>query len=293
MGTRTYSRRRSDGTRVPTALGIRTGKFTGGVARVAQDSVPMTDEERVAQSFRDGEGYDQIERLSDAVTKMIRQFDDDDTVEENDTGYRSQSSQSIFRDYVDAILSAQRSDGSWDVGELESLARSRASDFGGEYGYSRFSTTYVAGAIEDANNDIDSILRTVRDRVASTPAVPTQAQIDAKKADFAVVERRMEGANRRLAALDKQLQEISRAVINANRDEDSYRAKYLGGVITPSRDEFDRQQLRLIARTRELTKQQTKLRQSRARVNTGYKRIAAQYQRAFDELEQMIGATEA
>jgi hypothetical protein len=30
MGTRTYSRRRADGTRVPTALGIRTGKFTGG-----------------------------------------------------------------------------------------------------------------------------------------------------------------------------------------------------------------------------------------------------------------------
>jgi hypothetical protein len=36
MGTRTYSRRRADGTRVPTALGIRTGKFTGGAPVPAQ-----------------------------------------------------------------------------------------------------------------------------------------------------------------------------------------------------------------------------------------------------------------
>jgi hypothetical protein len=39
MGTRTYSRRRADGTRVPTALGIRTGKFTGGGARAPEGSV--------------------------------------------------------------------------------------------------------------------------------------------------------------------------------------------------------------------------------------------------------------
>lgn len=44
MGTRTYSRRRADGTRVPTALGRATGKFTGGApatGRVEEELPPF------------------------------------------------------------------------------------------------------------------------------------------------------------------------------------------------------------------------------------------------------------
>ena len=78
MGTRTYSRRRADGTRVPTALGLRTGKFnqTGVVSEESSAQVMNADVDKFASdplfSKRFSSEYpEQARRISNASEEEI------------------------------------------------------------------------------------------------------------------------------------------------------------------------------------------------------------------------------
>lgn len=112
MGTRTYSRRGAGGVRVPTALGIRTGRFRAvqerGAGRVnidrAFNSIPVS---RIIQELRDNAGFN----LPDI----------EDTYRERDTGFTT-NNQDEMRQFIEGLESAQRTDGSWDLNALDRIA---------------------------------------------------------------------------------------------------------------------------------------------------------------------------
>lgn len=112
MGTRTYSRRGAGGVRVPTALGLRTGRFQAlqdrGATRVTLDRafnrIPVG---TILQTLRDNVGFN----LPDV----------EDTYRERDTGF-SIDNQDEMRRFVGMLNDAQRADGSWDLNALSQLA---------------------------------------------------------------------------------------------------------------------------------------------------------------------------
>lgn len=155
------------------------------------------------RAFNDGRGRTDMNDILIDAEETIRRFDDSDSVYDNQTGISSQSSESIFNDFLDGLRAAQRADGTWDVKALEELARARGADYGGDYGYPRFNETSVAITIDDYNREIRNLLNSVRAEGAG-----------AVSPELASAARPIFGAERRPSAAREMAQVI------ADRSED-------------------------------------------------------------------------
>lgn len=128
------------------------GRNRKSIRSIAESVSPVT----IDRAFNSGTIKNEMDSLANEIRN--KSFDENDSLVEQDTGYRSPSSNSIFQSFIDDVYSALRADNTWDVKALEQLTNTTSEDYGNDFAYPRFSSQSAGAAIDDAISQIRSIL---------------------------------------------------------------------------------------------------------------------------------------